>query len=104
LSEVPKNYKELLLYTLAKVVDARVNIEREGLLYRNLKYLCRYYSAILVLVNLASQYLDVEGLLEKASKAWENYDPENPRTGPTTKALDGVLREIVSQLVSAGAI
>ena len=105
MSEVPKNYKELLLYTLARVVDARIDIERIDIPQRKLNRLSRYYSAIEALIAVASPYLaNAEELLERATEAWRSFNPESEVVAPTARALDGVLREIVRQLVSAGAI
>jgi len=99
MSEVPKTYKELLLYALAKAVDARVNIA--GALERNLMYLDMYYSAIVALVNIASPHLEKpEELLAKASKAWEGFSLRNPRVYAVAEALDGILREVITQLCS----
>ena len=105
MSEVPRSYKELLLYALKCAVDARGDIERLDIPQRKFRNLSRYYSAIEALIVVASPYLsNTEELLEKATEAWRSFNPESEAVGPTARALDGVLREIVSQLVSAGAI
>jgi len=99
-SEVPKTYKELLLYALAKAVDARLGILHIGDPQSFTEMVSRYYSAVVALINIASPHLgNAEELLEKADRVWEVFgSPGSPRVSKAARVLDGVLREVVKEV------
>ncbi len=100
MSEVLKSHKELILYALAKAVDARCSIIYVGYHGDAIKMLSRYYSSIVALINAASPYLsNVEELLRKAGKAWEVFGGEDETNlGGAARVLDEVFREVINEV------
>ncbi len=100
MSEVPKSHKELILYALAKAVNARNSITYVGYHGDFTGMLGKYYSSIIALINVASPYLsNVDELLRKAAKAWEVFGgEEKSNLGGAARVLDEVFREVVNEV------
>ena len=100
MSEELKSYKELILYALAKVIDARCSVIFAGYSESFDKMFGKYYSSLIALINVASPYLsNLDGLLKKAARAWEVYGSDvPPELGRATKILDEVFREVINEV------
>ncbi len=100
MSEVPKSHKELILYALAKAVDARCSITYFGDVDTFYKVFSRYYSSIIALINAASPYLsNVDELLRKAKSAWDIFGGvDKTNVGGAAKVLDEVFREVINEV------
>ncbi len=100
MSEVPKSHKELILYALAKAIDARCSITYVGFYGDATKMLSRYHSSIIALINATSPYLsNVNELLKKAAKAREVFGGEDEANlGGAARVLDEVFREVINEV------
>jgi len=109
MSEPPKNYRELLLYALVKVVNARDSITYVGDDVELYEQFTRYYSSIIGLINIASPHIkEPEKYIHRCREAWKEFDPNEKDEYGRPKLylprgasrLDEVMRDLIKELAS----